>query len=117
MTAASQKMGLQAKGAAVLSDGAVGLLAVAAAVAVGNAYYIQPLLVEVSGALSISSSLIGILPALSQIGLACGLAFMLPLGDVISARRLLLWVIPIQIAALVLFAASRSAFGCWHSER
>lgn len=36
------------------------------------------------------------------------LAFLLPLADIISARRLLLTVIPIQIASLVLFATSRS---------
>ena len=92
-----------------LSNRAVGLLAVASAVAVANAYYIQPLLVEVGGALSISGGLVGILPGLSQIGLACGLAFLLPLGDITSARRLLLAVIPVQIAALVLFATSGSA--------
>ena len=45
---------------------------------------------------------------LSQIGLACGLAFLLPLGDIISARRLLLTAIPLQVAALVLFAMSGS---------
>ncbi len=95
--------------AAFLGDRAVGLLAVASAIAVANAYYIQPLLIEVGGELSISSRLVGILPGLSQIGLACGLAFVLPLGDIISARRLLLTVIPIQIAALVLFATSGSA--------
>jgi hypothetical protein len=79
------------------------------AVAVANAYSIQPLLVEVGGVLSISSGLVGILPGLIQIGLACGLAFLLPLGDIILARRLLLTVIPMQIAALVLFAADISA--------
>lgn len=89
-------MGLQVKSATVLSDHSVGLLAFASA----TAYYIQSLLVEVGGALSLSSGLVGILPALSQIGLACGLAFLLPLGDIISARRLLLTVIPIQIVAL-----------------
>ena len=94
--------------ATVLDGRAVGLLAVASAIAVANAYYIQPLLVEVGGALSISSSLIGILPGLSQIGLAFGLAFLRPLADAISARRLLLAVIPNQIAALVLFATSGS---------
>lgn len=94
----------------VLSSRAVGLLAVAAAIAVANVYYIQPLLVEVGQAVSISSSLVGILPGLSQFGLACGLAFLLPLGDIVSARRLLLTIIPIQIAALVLFALSGSAF-------
>ena len=102
-------MGLQVTSATALSDRTVGLLAVASAVAVANAYYIQPLLVEVGGAFSISSGLVGILPGLSQIGLACGLAFLLPLGDIISARRLLLTVIPTQIAALALFATSGSA--------
>jgi predicted MFS family arabinose efflux permease len=106
----NEEPGLHAKSTTVLSDRAVSLLAVASAVAVANAYYIQPLLVEVGGALSISSGLVGILPALSQIGLACGLAFLLPLGDMVSARRLLLTVIPIQIAGLVLFALSGSAF-------
>lgn len=100
---------LQDHNVAALGDRAVSLLAVAAAIAVANAYYIQPLLVEVGSALSISSGLVGILPGLSQIGLAFGLAFLLPLGDIVSARRLLLAVIPIQIAALVLFATSRSA--------
>ena len=95
--------------ATTLSDRAVGLLAAASAIAVANAYYIQPLLVEVGGALCISTGLVGILPGLSQVGLACGLAFLLPLGDIISARRLLLTVIPIQVAALVLFAMSGSA--------
>ena len=96
-------------GATILSDRTVGLLAVAASVAVANAYYIQPLLLEVGAALSISPALVGVLPALSQIGLACGLAFLLPLGDIVSARRLLLAVIPVQVAALVLFATSGSA--------
>ena len=97
------------KSTTALGDRAVGLLAVASAIAVANAYYIQPLLVEVGGALAISSSLVGILPGLSQLGLACGLTFLLPLGDIISTRRLLLTVIPIQIAALILFATSGSA--------
>lgn len=103
------KPDLPPKSAQALSNRDVGMLSVAAAIAAANAYYIQPLLLEVGGELSISSGLVGILPGLSQVGLACGLAFLLPLGDTISARRLLLAVIPIQIAALVLFALSRSA--------
>jgi len=46
---------LQVNSATALSNRSVGLLAVASAVAVANAYYIQPLLVEVGEALSISS--------------------------------------------------------------
>lgn len=47
-------------------------LAVASAIAVANAYYIQPPLVEVGGGLSIPSSLIAILPGLGQAGLGSG---------------------------------------------
>lgn len=101
--------GPQDEGSMYLSDRSVGLLAVAAAFAVANAYYIQPLLVEVARALSLPGGLVGVLPALSQIGMACGLAFLLPLADVLSARKLLLIVVPPQIAALVFFAASGSA--------
>ena len=108
-TGGNRGTGLQVNSATALGDRAVGLLAVASAVAVANPYYIQPLLVEVGGALSISSSLVGILPGLSQLGLAFGLAFLLPLGDIISARRLLQTVIPVQIAALLLFATGGSA--------
>ncbi|MBE7209863.1 MAG: MFS transporter [Gluconacetobacter diazotrophicus] len=108
-TATDPGTDLRAGNAPVLGNGAVGLLAVAAAIAVANGYYIQPLLLDVSRSLAIPRGLVGILPALSQIGLACGLAFLLPLGDIVSARRLLSWVIPVQVAALILFAASRSA--------
>ena len=106
----NEEPGLQAKSATVLSDRTVALLAVASAVAVANVYYIQPLRVEVGQAFSISSGFAGILPGLSQIGRAYGLTFLLPFGDIVSTRRLLLTVIPIQIAALVLFALSGSAF-------
>lgn len=97
------------KNETMFSDRVIGLLTVACAAAVANSYYIQPLLVEIGNALSISKGLVGILPGLSQIGLACGLAFLLPLADNISARRLLLAVIPAQIVALVLFSISGSA--------
>ncbi len=83
------------------SDRAVGLLTGASTIAVANAYYIQQLLVEVGGAFSIPSGLVAILPGLSQIGLACGLAFLLPLGDIISVRRLHLTVDPVQTAHLL----------------
>nr|WP_240155350.1 MFS transporter [Burkholderia sp. Cy-637] len=98
----------QADHAAALEDRTVGRLAAACAVAVANAYYIQPLLVEVGRALSIAPGMVGILPGLSQVGLALGLAFLLPLGDMVPARRLLLTIVPLQIAALILFAASGS---------
>ncbi len=67
------------------------------------------MLVEVGAAFAIPVRLVGFLPALTQFGLACGITFILPLGDVISARVLLITVIPLQIAALLLVFASGMA--------
>ena len=85
-----------------LSSRAVGALAIVAAVSVANGYYIQPLLVDIGAAAGLSSGSVELLPALTQIGLAIGLIVLLPLADTHSTRRVLLGVIPFQIAALVL---------------
>lgn len=89
-----------------LSDRAVTLMALACAASVANGYYIQPLLVEVGGSLAAPENLLGLLPALTQIGVALGVLFLLPLADILSARLLLLAAIPVQMAGLLLAAAS-----------
>jgi predicted MFS family arabinose efflux permease len=99
-----------------LNRGAVNVLAVVAAVAVANGYYIQPLLNEVGREMALPHVLLGILPAATQIGLAIGLVLLMPLADA-HARRVLLIVVPLQIAALLLVAASGNvwmlAAGCF----
>ena len=99
-----------------LNRGAVNALAVVAAVAVANGYYIQPLLNEVGREMALPHVLLGILPAATQIGLAIGLVLLMPLADA-HARRVLLIVVPLQIAALLLVAASGNvwmlAAGCF----
>ncbi len=90
----------------LLSDRAVALMALACAASVANGYYIQPLLVEIGGSLAMPEKLLGLLPALTQAGVAVGVLFLLPLADTLSARRLLLAVIPVQMAALLLAAVS-----------
>lgn len=89
-----------------LSDRAIAVMAVASAISVANGYYIQPLLVDIGREFGISEHYLGFLPAMTQMGLACGLALLLPLGDVVSARTLLVYVIPLQIIALVLVTVS-----------
>lgn len=81
-------------------------MAVACAASVANGYYIQPLLVEIGASLAVPERLLGLLPALTQVGVAAGVLFLLPLADLVSARHLLLAVIPAQMAALLLAAAS-----------
>lgn len=83
-----------------LGGGSVGLLAVACGIAVANAYYAQPLLVEIGQSLRLSDLAVGLIPALTQIGVAAGVLLLLPLGDVIPARRLLTVAIIFQAIAL-----------------
>jgi predicted MFS family arabinose efflux permease len=99
-----------------LDGRAVGALAAVSATSVANCYYIQPLLGTVGTALALPQARLGLLPAVFQLGLAVGICFLLPLADVITARKLLAIVVPLQIAALLLIAASSNvelfAIGC-----
>jgi len=93
-----------------LSGRAIGGLAVVVAISVANGYYVQPLLIVIAGAIELPHGSVGLLPALSQIGLALGLVTLLPLADVYPTRRVLLIVLPLQIAAVAIVANGRDAF-------
>jgi len=92
----------------VLSGRAIAVLAAASATSVANGYYIQPLLVVIAATFGVAKQYVGILPAMTQFGLACGVVFLLPLGDVVSVRTLLMVVIPLQSGALALLFASHA---------
>jgi predicted MFS family arabinose efflux permease len=65
------------------------LLAVTCGAAVANLYYAQPLLHTIARAFSVSDSTAGLLVTCSQIGYAVGLAFLVPLGDLLERRGLI----------------------------
>lgn len=92
-----------------LSEATVGVLATVVAATVANGYYVQPLLVQIGVAVDLPVRLIGFLPALTQVGLGIGLVTLLPLADSLSARRVLIATMPLQIAALLAVAASGGA--------
>jgi predicted MFS family arabinose efflux permease len=85
---------------ASLSRGSIAMLAAACGLAVANANYAQPLLIAMGLSLHLSESMLGLIPALSQFGVTFGIAFLLPLGDVVPVRRLLTVTIILQAAAL-----------------
>jgi predicted MFS family arabinose efflux permease len=89
-----------------LSDRNIRLLAAACGVAVANANYVQPLLVQIGRSLGIAASTTALIPALTQIGVALGVLFLLPLGDIVPARRLLTVTILPQIFVLAAMAAA-----------
>jgi len=83
-------------------------MAVAAGIAVATLYYNQPMLGLIEATFSESASA-GLVPTASQIGYALGLFFLVPLGDMIDRRRLIVGQFLALAAALVVAAAAPSA--------
>jgi predicted MFS family arabinose efflux permease len=69
------------------------LLALTCGAAVANLYYAQPLLHTLAQTFSVSQSTAGLLVTASQIGYAIGLAFLVPLGDLLERRRLIVGIL------------------------
>jgi predicted MFS family arabinose efflux permease len=88
--------------------GLVALLAVASGATVANLYYIQPLLNTVAHALGVSDGTAGLLVTCAQVGYVAGLAFLVPLGDIMERRRLISTILLGTAVALAVCAAAPS---------
>jgi predicted MFS family arabinose efflux permease len=64
------------------------LLAVVVGASVANLYYAQPLLHDIAQDVHVADSTAGLLVTGSQLGYALGLALLVPLGDLLERRRL-----------------------------
>lgn len=98
-------------GAASASSGLVGLLAVAAAATVANLYYNQPLLAALRGSFGATQEAMGRVPMLTQLGYGFGMLTLVPLGDRLERRRLI--VAMTVVAGLVLVGVSLSPSLGW----
>ena len=78
------------------------LLALTCGVVVANMYYIQPIGTQIAQAFQVSIGSIGFVTMLTQLGYALGLLFLVPLGDVVDRRKLI-----IRVAALSSLSLSR----------
>lgn len=81
----------------------VRIMAAAAGVAAANLYYAQPLLPQMGAEFGIAAT-VGFLPAVTQAGFAVGILCILPLGDIVERRRLLVVMLTLVSAALLLLA-------------
>ncbi len=72
-----------------ISHRLVVLLAFATGAAVANMYYQQPLLHTLGHAFGVGTATTGLLVTVSQIGYVIGLAFLVPLGDLVERRGLI----------------------------
>ncbi|MGN6286163.1 MAG: MFS transporter [Afipia sp.] len=84
------------------------IFAVAAGLSVANVYYAQPLLDSMAQDFGISPSAIGLVVTLTQVGYALGLIFIVPLGDLLDRRRLIVGQGILSIVALVAVATART---------
>ncbi|MDT7557294.1 MAG: hypothetical protein QOI68_1764, partial [Pseudonocardiales bacterium] len=77
--------------------------AVACGVSVSNVYFADPLLVSMGQDFGLSPGSIGLVVTATQIGYGLGLFLLVPLGDVVNRRRLI--VVQFLLMALALVAA------------
>jgi predicted MFS family arabinose efflux permease len=82
------------------------LFAVACGLSVANLYYAQPLLDTIAKSFGTNSGTAGLVVTLAQIGYAIGLALLVPVGDLVSRRRLVPIVLVINAGALVVSAVA-----------
>jgi predicted MFS family arabinose efflux permease len=85
------------------------LLAAACGLIVANIYYAQPLIGPISHSLGLSPQGAGLIVTLTQLGYGAGLLLIVPLGDLIENRRLVLGIMGLGTLALVAAGLSTHA--------
>lgn len=91
-----------------LPAGLVWLFAIASGLCVANVYYAQPLLDLLAASLGISLAAVGGVVTATQIGSALALLLLVPLGDRLERRRLMLAQLLALVVALLWVASAQS---------
>jgi predicted MFS family arabinose efflux permease len=89
---------------APVSSGITFLLALSCGLIAANIYYAQPLVGPIAAELGLTPQAAGLIVTMTQLGYGAGLLLIVPLGDLVENRKLVLTVI--ALAALALAAAS-----------
>jgi predicted MFS family arabinose efflux permease len=76
------------------------LFAIACGVSVANVYYAQPLLDALAAEFGFTQAAVGVVVTATQIGSALALILVVPLGDLLDRRRLILTQLLLLLAAL-----------------
>ncbi|HEX6722672.1 MAG TPA: MFS transporter [Burkholderiaceae bacterium] len=91
---------------APLSAAVVWLAALASGVAVASVYYAQPLLDAIAREFAMSQAAVGAVVAWTQVGYGIGLLLLVPLGDRLDRRRLIIGQTACSVLALGAVAAA-----------
>lgn len=88
-------------------------MAIMAGVTVANLYYNQSLLAVISCELHVSALLTNLITVLTQIGYVLGLMFIIPSGDMVNRRRIIVLCMCGAFLGAVIFALSTNVFSLW----
>lgn len=77
------------------------LLATAVAITAANLYYAQPLVTMISHTLGLSTGAAGLVVTLTQVGYGLGVLLVVPLGDILENRKLILTMILMTVLGLL----------------
>ena len=91
------------------------LLAVACALSVANVYYAQPLLDAMGREFGLDEAAVGMVVTATQIGCAVALLLVVPLGDLLDRRRLMIGQLVLLMLALAAVATASGPAGCWRA--
>ncbi|MGV7206546.1 MFS transporter [Oxalobacteraceae bacterium A2-2] len=93
-----------------ISHGMVLLLAIASGLIVASLYYSQTLVGPISAATGLSTGAAGLIVTLTQVGYTLGLLFVVPLGDLLENRRLIVNALLFTAVALLVAAFATTAW-------
>ena len=89
------------------------LMAMATGLSVANCYYNQPLLGSMAKSFVVNDFSASLVATLTQIGYVVGLVFVIPLGDVISRKKLILTNYIVSACALLAIAFASNIYWAW----
>ena len=89
------------------------LMTVATGLSVANCYYNQPLLGSMVKDFAVSDFSASMVATLTQIGYVAGLVFVIPLGDLVSRKRLILTNYIVSSCALFAIALAPNIYWVW----
>ncbi len=91
-----------------ISAATILLLAASCGLIVANIYYAQPLIGPIAASLGLAPQAAGLIVTLSQVGYGAGLVFLVPLGDLVENRRLVVVCVALSAVALASAAIASS---------
>lgn len=96
-----------------IKSGTILLMAVAAGITVANIYYNQPILKEMALSLGATDNEIGKVSMFAQIGYGLGMFFLIPLGDKVNRKKLILLLLCGLSLVLLLMVLSKGIVLVW----